>query len=98
MVDGDDGDWRSPGELLRKGTSKLSRFLAPLDALLLQCAPGVQALLLDRSIELGVAPSVGFVFDSGDREWMKMRDRDVLRGNEVAEANKTCTAMLSTYL
>jgi hypothetical protein len=39
MVDGDDGDWRFPGDVLQKGTPKLSRFLAPRDALLLQGAP-----------------------------------------------------------
>ena len=39
MVDVDDGDWRFPGDVPQKGTPKLSRFLAPLDALLLQGAP-----------------------------------------------------------
>jgi hypothetical protein len=45
-----------------------------------------------------VASSVGFVFDSGDREWMRMRDRRCLSNNGVEEVNKACTAMLSTYL
>jgi hypothetical protein len=39
MVDGDNGDWRFPGDVPQKGNPKLSRFLAPLDALLLQGAP-----------------------------------------------------------
>jgi hypothetical protein len=45
-----------------------------------------------------VASSVGFVFDSGDREWMNLRDRERLRRFEVAEASKACTAIPSTYL
>jgi hypothetical protein len=39
MVDGDDGDWRFPGDVPQKGTPKLTRFLAPLDAGLLPDAP-----------------------------------------------------------
>jgi hypothetical protein len=45
-----------------------------------------------------VASSVGFVFDSGDREWTSLRDRDHLRRFEVVEASKACTAIPSTYL
>jgi hypothetical protein len=45
-----------------------------------------------------VTSSVGFVFDSGDREWMSGRDRECLSSNGVEEMNKACTAMLSTYL
>ena len=98
MVDGDDGDWRFPGDVPQKGTPKLSRFLAPLDALLLQCAPGVPALLLVHTPEAGVASPAGFVFNYGDRERMGVRDRECLRSNGVAEANKACTSMPSTYL
>ena len=39
MVDGDDDDWRFPGDVLQKGSVKLIRHTAPLDALLLQSAP-----------------------------------------------------------
>jgi hypothetical protein len=45
-----------------------------------------------------VTSSVGFVFNSGDREWMSGRDRECLSSNGVVEVNKECTAMLSTYL
>jgi frataxin-like iron-binding protein CyaY len=45
-----------------------------------------------------VASSVGFVFDSGDREWTNLRDRERLRRFEVAEVNKKCTTMSSSYL
>jgi hypothetical protein len=45
-----------------------------------------------------VASSVGFVFNSGDREWMGVRDRECLSNNGVVEVNKECTAMSSTYL
>jgi hypothetical protein len=45
-----------------------------------------------------VTSSVGFVFDSGDREWMSGRDRERLSSNGVVEVNKKCTALLSTYL
>jgi hypothetical protein len=54
-------------------------FLAPLDALLLQCAPEVQALLLDRSIELGVASSIELELGSGEVLWKIVRDRGLLR-------------------
>jgi nucleoside 2-deoxyribosyltransferase len=49
-------------------------------------------------MDSGTACTIGFVINAGDSTWKNMRDRDVLRGNEVAEANKACTAMLSTYL
>jgi hypothetical protein len=39
MVDGDDGDWRFPGDVLQKGTMKLILHTAPLDAGLLPDAP-----------------------------------------------------------
>jgi hypothetical protein len=39
MVDGDDGDWRLPGDVLQKGTRKLILHTAPLDAWLLPDAP-----------------------------------------------------------
>jgi hypothetical protein len=45
-----------------------------------------------------VASSVGFVFDSGDREWTNLGYRECLRRFEVVEAIKACTAMPSTYL
>jgi mRNA degradation ribonuclease J1/J2 len=45
-----------------------------------------------------VASSVGFVFNSGDRERMVVRDRECLSSNGVVEVNKKCTVMLSTYL
>jgi hypothetical protein len=39
MVDGDDGDWRFPGDVLQKGTPRLILHTAPLDAWLLPDAP-----------------------------------------------------------
>ena len=39
MVDGDDGDWRFPGDVPQKGTRKLILHTAPLDAWLLPDAP-----------------------------------------------------------
>ena len=39
MVDGDDGDWRFPGDVLQKGTPRLILHTAPLDAGLLPEAP-----------------------------------------------------------
>jgi hypothetical protein len=41
-----------------------------------------------------VTSSVGFVFDSGDREWMSGRDREGPRVNEGAEMNKDITEVL----
>ena len=43
IVDGDDGDWRFPGEPEGKGTPNFLPLLAPLDALLLQDALRDQA-------------------------------------------------------
>ena len=34
-----------------------------------------------HSITLGVASSVRFLIDAGDRYWMNVRDREVLRGD-----------------
>ncbi|KAK1668697.1 hypothetical protein QYE76_056856 [Lolium multiflorum] len=67
---------------------KLSRFLAPLDACLHPDAPLDDTLLLDQATSSGVAPVDGFVFNSGDSEWMVARDRERLRRIEVAEVNK----------
>jgi hypothetical protein len=98
IVDGDGEEFAIPDDLLRKKMMKLSRFLAPLDACLRPDAPLDETLLLDQATSSGVAPVDGFVFNSGDSEWIVARDRERLRGIEVAEVNKACTVVLSIYL
>jgi hypothetical protein len=63
------------GDVLQKGSMQLRRFLAPLDDCLRPDAPLDEALLLDQATSSGVAPDDGFIFDSGDCEWMNARDR-----------------------
>jgi hypothetical protein len=87
MVDGDDHDWRFPGELLRKGSMKLHRFVAPLDDCLYPDAPLDEALLLDHAPEAEVTSSAVFLIDAGDRKWMIVEDSDGLRGNGRAAKN-----------
>jgi hypothetical protein len=98
IVDGDGEEFAIPDDLLRKKMMKLSRFLAPLDACLRPDAPLDETLLLDQATSSGVAPVDGFVFNSGDSEWIVARDRERLIGIEVAEVNKDYTVKLSTYL
>jgi hypothetical protein len=74
MVDGDDGDWRFPGELLQKGTPKFLLVLARLDALLLQGDLRGQAHRLSHAMGSGMTSIDGFFLDTGDRRWTIVRD------------------------
>jgi hypothetical protein len=81
MVDGDDDDWRSPGEPDGKGTVKFVWLRAPLDDCLHPEAPLDDALPTNHCTELGVVSSVELVHDAGDSKRRMVRDRGRLREN-----------------
>jgi hypothetical protein len=81
MVDGDDGDWRFPGDVLQKGIFKFALHLAPLDDCLYPEALLDDALPTSHCTELGVVSSVELVHDAGDSKWIMVRDRGRLREN-----------------
>ena len=67
IVDGDELDFANTGEVLRKGSTKLDRSRAPLDASFLSDGLREEALLLGYTTELGVASIVASLIDTGGR-------------------------------
>ncbi|KAK1630217.1 hypothetical protein QYE76_004532 [Lolium multiflorum] len=52
------------------------------------CTSHPKALLLDHAPEAGVASSIGFVFDSGDREWTNLGYRECLRSSDAIRVGR----------
>jgi hypothetical protein len=85
VVDGDDQEITNSGEVLRKGLSKLGHSLAPLDACFLTDDLHVEAHLLGHLTDAGKSPVAGFLLDAGDGFQLKLRNREGLRENGIAE-------------
>jgi hypothetical protein len=83
-----------PGDGRRKGTPKLASLRDPLLDSFRQEYLHRQAHPTSYYTELGVVSLVGFVLNSGDSEWLVVRDREGYRGNGGAEMNKDNTEVL----
>jgi hypothetical protein len=66
-------DFTITGDVLRKGIFKFVQLRAPLDACLLPDDLRGKAHLLDHELEAGVACTIVFFLDTGDREWENAR-------------------------
>jgi hypothetical protein len=84
MVDGDGEKFAITGDVQRKGSTKFAGLRKIRHDSFLPDALRSQALLLDLTASSGVASIVGFVLDSGDSEWMVVRDREMEKARELA--------------
>jgi hypothetical protein len=80
IVDEDELDFTITGEVLRKGTTKLSKLRAPLDSCLRPDAPLDEALLLYQATSSRVLLIDGAMMVIGDRELGFVEERGNERG------------------